>query len=124
MKARYFQKGDSIDITPPEDLDAGEIVRLNNLIGVTRRPIKAGELGTIAIEGIFEIEKPNGMIFHTGANVYWNSGSSSVSSEGVLLGIAVQEAPAAAGTVLVLLNYAGNLSVNSGADDAEAWQTL
>ncbi len=123
MKARYYQKGDAIDITPMQDLAAGEIVRLNNLIGVTRLPVKAGELGTLSIDGIFEVEKPQGVIFHAGANVYWNSGSNSVSTEGVLLGIAVREAKASAESVFVLLNYAGNLESESAAD-GDQWQTL
>ena len=49
MKAKFIQKGDAVDICPTADLEAGEIVRLGNLIGITRLPIKAGELGTLSL---------------------------------------------------------------------------
>ena len=34
MKARYIQRGDSIDYTPAEAVAAGDIVKLGNLVGV------------------------------------------------------------------------------------------
>ena len=47
MKAKYIQKGDAVDYIPNQDMDAGEIVCLGDLIGITRIPIKAGTLGTL-----------------------------------------------------------------------------
>ena len=34
MKARYIQRGESIDYTPTEAFAAGDIVKLGNLVGV------------------------------------------------------------------------------------------
>lgn len=60
MDARYVQKGDAIDFRPDRDIAAGEVVVLGNLVGVAKLDIKAGELGALALEGVFEMAKvPN-----------------------------------------------------------------
>ena len=56
MKARYVQRGESIDFTPTSDVAAGDIVKLGNLVGVAKLDIKAGELGALALCGVYEIE--------------------------------------------------------------------
>ena len=56
MKARYVQRGDSIDYTPMEDVAAGDVVILSGkLVGVAKLDIKAGELGALAVVGVYEI---------------------------------------------------------------------
>ena len=56
MKARYVQRGDSIDYTPMEDVAAGDGVILSGkLVGVAKLDIKAGELGALAVVGVYEI---------------------------------------------------------------------
>ena len=55
MKARYVQRGESMDYTPEADVAAGDIVKLGNLVGVAKLDIKAGELGALALVGIYEI---------------------------------------------------------------------
>lgn len=121
MKARYVQKGDAVDVIPAVDLDAGEIVRLGNLIGVTRVPIKAGTLGTLALSGVFDIVKPAGVSFLQGSNVYWNG---QTSHNGILLGIALQTATAESDHVRILLNSTANSQkeISSGVD--ALWQPL
>lgn len=57
MKARYVQRGDSIDYTPLSDVAAGDIVKLGGLIGVAKLDIKAGELGSLATVGVYEMPK-------------------------------------------------------------------
>jgi len=105
MKAKYVQRGDSVDFIPSDDLDAGEIVRLGNLIGITRIPVKRGSLGALTLNGIFDIRKPRGLSFPLGSHVFWDSETSSASdSGGILLGIAVMSAAGDAETVRVLLN--------------------
>ena len=121
MKARYIQRGDSIDIIAVNDLNAGEIVHLGNLIGVTRLPIKAGMLGTLALSGVFDVVKPTGISFNQGSNVFWNG---QAAHSGFLLGIAIQNATAESDHVRILLNSTANAkNENSSGVDAE-WQTL
>ena len=55
MKARYIQRGESIDHTPEEDVAAGDIVKLGGLVGVAKLDIKAGELGALAVVGVYEL---------------------------------------------------------------------
>ena len=56
MKARYVQRGDAIDYTPMEDVAAGDVVVLSGkLVGVAKLDIKAGELGALAVVGVYEI---------------------------------------------------------------------
>ena len=53
MKARYVQRGDSIDYTPMEDVAAGDVVILSGkLVGVAKLDIKQAELGALALTGI------------------------------------------------------------------------
>ena len=42
MKARYIQRGDSIDYTSTSDIAAGDIVKVGSLVGVAKLDIKAG----------------------------------------------------------------------------------
>lgn len=55
MKARYIQRGESIDFTPDADVAAGDIVKIGGLVGVAKLDIKAGELGALALVGVYEI---------------------------------------------------------------------
>lgn len=57
MKARYVQRGESIDYTPESAVAAGDIVKLGALTGVAKLDIKPGELGALALVGVYEIEK-------------------------------------------------------------------
>ena len=55
MKARYVQRGESIDYTPETDVAAGDIIKVGSLVGVAKLDIKAGELGALAVVGVYEI---------------------------------------------------------------------
>ncbi len=124
MKAKYIQKGDSVDFVATRDMDAGEIIRLGNLIGITKIPVQAGALGTLAVSGIFDVYKQTDIAFSIGANVFWNTKNGSASSDGVFLGIAVQDAPYNQEHVQILLNYTGNLQKNQSADGETEWLPL
>ena len=64
MKARYVQRGDAIDYTPMEDVAAGDVVVLSGkLVGVAKLDIKAGELGALALVGVYEFAKAEGIAF-------------------------------------------------------------
>lgn len=55
MKARYIQRGEAIDHTPATDVAAGDIIQLGKLVGVAKLDIRAGELGALALVGVYEI---------------------------------------------------------------------
>lgn len=74
MNARYVQRGDAIDYTPTEDVAAGDVVILaGKLVGVAKLDIKAGELGALALTGVYEVAKSSGVAFAVGTEVGWNA---------------------------------------------------
>ena len=121
MKAKYVQKGDAVDFEPNVDLDAGEIVRLGNLIGITRLPVKAGTLGSLAISGVFDVAKPAGISFAQGSIVFWGE---QVAHSGFLLGITIQNASAESDHVRILLNSTANAQNGSSSGVDAEWQPL
>ena len=52
----YHQEGRTIDFAAAADVDAGEIVAVDDLKGIAVRDIKEGEVGALAIEGVFRVE--------------------------------------------------------------------
>ena len=72
MKARYVQRGDSIDYIPEADVAAGDIIKVGSLVGVAKLDIKAGELGALAVVGVYEFAKAEGIAFAAGMEVGWN----------------------------------------------------
>ena len=53
--AEFVHDGAAIDHTPDADLASGEIVVQGELVGITKRDIKANMLGSIAVEGVFDV---------------------------------------------------------------------
>ena len=72
--AQYIQEGDEVDYTPTANTPAGAVVQQNNLIGVTKKPIWANELGAIAVEGVYDFPKATTVGSGTAAGtiVYWD----------------------------------------------------
>ena len=73
-KAEYYQKGDSIDYTPEANVAAGDVVFLGDLVGVANLDIKAGELGALALSGVYRVVKDSETA-DAGAPVDWNAES-------------------------------------------------
>lgn len=108
MNARYVQRGDAIDYTPTEDVAAGDVVILaGKLAGVAKLDIKAGELGALALTGVYEVAKSPGVAFAAGMEVGWNASTKQAVAAGasgsVKIGHAVALAGASDPTVLVRL---------------------
>ena len=82
MKARYYQRGESIDYTPEADVAAGDVVRLGKLVGVAKLDIKAGELGALALTGVYEIAKASDVEFTAGELVAYNGTTGEVVKTG------------------------------------------
>ncbi len=121
MKARYIQAGNVIDFVPAQDVNAGEVVRQGNIIGVTSLPTAAGTLGGLAVNGVFEVEKKPAAVFSVSDRVFWNFTSGQAETSGdVVLGFAVKAASAGTAKVIVLLNAANAVSENVSIE----WKTL
>ena len=107
MRALYVQKGDGIDFIAPRDVRAGEVICKGDLVGITKLSAKAGKLGTLCLNGIFDLAKTR-EAFAMGSKVYWNEAEcvATACCEGnKYLGMAVMDTPAEKWMVRVALNY-------------------
>ena len=73
--AKFVQEGGSIDYTPGADVLVGAVVVQADLIGVVQSPIKAGQLGSIAVTGVFDFNKAvgAGSAIPAGTLTYWDA---------------------------------------------------
>ena len=124
----YVQRGDILDYTPETDTPAGTPVKIGDLVGITKLDIKAGQLGAIALTGVYEAPKPEGEESAAGAAVAYDPATGTVSAaqatnvgdtgndggdepapeptaEKIPVGVAVADAPATALTVRFLLGF-------------------
>ena len=123
MIARYVQKGEAIDYRPSETIPAGTIVPFAGFVGITRLDIRAGELGALAVSGVFETPKADEAI-DVGDPVYWDEANEVATKQktDVYLGTAVYNAQASAESVYYLLNAGakGGSAGGSGSSAGEA----
>lgn len=72
MQAQFVHDGKAVDFTPIIDVPVGSIVIQGDLVGIAKRDIKAGTLGSIAVEGVFDIPKDPTLAvdFETGTKVF------------------------------------------------------
>ena len=124
----YVQRGDILDYTPETDTPAGTPVKIGDIVGITKLDIKAGQLGAIALTGVYEAPKPEGEEIAAGAAVAYDPATGTVSAaqtttggdtgndggdepapeptaEKIPIGVAVADAPATALTVRFLLGF-------------------
>ncbi len=110
MIATFIQSGCSIDYTPAANVAAGDVVVQGELVGVAPRPISAGELGALAVEGVFAFPKATvaGSAIAAGANTYWDNvaklaTTNAAAGANKLIGKTILETPDADATVRVRL---------------------
>ena len=48
------------------------LVCQGDLVGVTVRPLAAGELGSLAVDGVFDFNKNTGVAYTVGTILYWD----------------------------------------------------
>ena len=71
-QATFVQDGKYIDHTPGSALAYGDVVVQVDLVGVVLRPLAAGELGALAVDGIFDFTKNTGFAYTVGTILYWD----------------------------------------------------
>ena len=106
--ATFVQQGAAVDYTPTVDTPAGAVVVQGDLFGITKHIIKANALGSIAVEGVFDIEKDPAATIAAGAKVYWDATASqavTVATGNKQLGKAVAAAGARTSTVRTRLSH-------------------
>ena len=80
MPNLFIHDGKTIDYTPVSDVAAGEVVKLEALFGVAPLPIPAGKIGSLQVDGSFDIEKAGGAI-NPGNNLFWDDTNKEVTTD-------------------------------------------
>lgn len=107
-QATFIQEGRAIEYTPGSAVTSGQVVLLNDLVGVARTPIEANKLGTLAIAGVFDFPKATGAstAIALGTSCYWdntNQRATTTASGNKLIGKCVKAAADADATVRIKL---------------------
>lgn len=73
MKAKYVQRGESLDFknTTGDMIAAGDVLVLGTRIGVAGTDIVPGGLGTVHVDGVYEIAKEDKVEMTVGTEVYF-----------------------------------------------------
>ena len=73
--AKFVHEGGAIDYTPGADVLTGAVVVQAELVGVAHGPIKANQLGSLAVSGVFDFPKAlgAGSAIPAGTNAYWDA---------------------------------------------------
>jgi predicted RecA/RadA family phage recombinase len=106
-QATFIHEGHYIDHTPAGALASGDVVVQGDLVGVTVRPLAAGELGSLAVDGIFDFNKNTGVAFTVGTILYWddtNNVVTTTSAGNKLIGKVVRAAVSADTVVRIRLS--------------------
>lgn len=86
MTAIYVHDGDIVDHIPATDLPIGAVVVLGALIGIAHRPIPTGALGSLALDGVWDL--PNaGAVGAAWAPAFWNPATGQVTADGGVAGV-------------------------------------
>lgn len=104
-KAAYWQRGEALDYpnNTTDVIEALTIVSLNSRIGVIGGDILPGEVGTVAVLGVFEMPKADPAAIEMGTEVYFDGNGITSVSGGTLAGYAAADAATDDSTVLVKL---------------------
>lgn len=77
--ATFIQEGVYLDYTPEAALVQGDVVAIeDDFFGVATAAIGAGELGALAVQGVFEFDSDG--VIAAGALVFWDSETETVSA--------------------------------------------
>jgi len=112
MTASYCRRGEVLEYTPTEPVEAGQAVVLGSRIGVAAEDIAAGQTGHVHVAGVFAMPKAAGEAVAQGAALYYD-GSEDVITSSPSAGAAEGEAGKTADRV-----PAGYAAAGAGAADA------
>ena len=128
MKAVFVQRGESVDFTPSRDVAAGEVLVFGGLPGVVKTAVKAGSLGSLALTGVYDVEK-DGLAVAAGDRLFWDDTrklATPAAADGVFLGLAAANSPASSPRARIILNFGQSGLGGGGAASGQdyEWQTI
>jgi predicted RecA/RadA family phage recombinase len=71
MNASFARQGKRIDHTPVADVAFGDTVVIGDFVAVADQPIAAGKDGSLALEGVYNVDKA-AVAITKGAKVYFD----------------------------------------------------
>jgi len=80
MKATYYQRGETLDYTPTENTEAGQVVAMETRIGVAAEAIPANQPGHVHVVGVYAMTKADGEAIDQGAAVYYNATAEAITA--------------------------------------------
>jgi predicted RecA/RadA family phage recombinase len=69
----FIQDGNTIEYVPTTDVAAGAVVVQGELVGIAKQPIKSGNLGALAVAGVFDFPVTSLTGWAVGDLAYWNA---------------------------------------------------
>ncbi len=69
MAKTYHQNGDVLDIVAGSAISAGDVVVSGDLVGIAVNDIASGDIGAIAVEGVFQVTKVAGEAWVVGDKI-------------------------------------------------------
>lgn len=73
-QAQYIQQGQAVDALASDgDVDAGAIVVVGDVIGISKLDVASGDLGALALEGVYDVVRADTIAFTAGDAVYWDA---------------------------------------------------
>lgn len=106
MKVSYWQRGESLDYknATTKVIEENTVITIGTRIGVSGTVINPGAIGSILVEGVFEMKKAQGEEIEMGTDVFFDGENiTSVEGENVPAGYAAQGAEAGDEKVIVKL---------------------
>ena len=107
----YVQKGDTLTLPAPADVESGDVAIVGSFIGIASGDAASGDDMDLALVGVFTVPKVATDAFTVGAKVYWDAGAELATTDddtggNPLLGVATAAAGNPSSTVDVRLNGA------------------
>jgi predicted RecA/RadA family phage recombinase len=72
MAANYIQPGSVLTITPAAAITSGQVIAIENLLGVALVDIPLGGIGEVKTDGVFKVPKAPAVAIPLGAAVFWD----------------------------------------------------
>lgn len=99
----YVQKGDTITVSAPYAVTAGQGVLVGTLFGVASFSAANGATVEIVTDGVFDLAKADSQAWTVGALIYWDNAGrvcTTTSAGNTLIGKATQAVASSAGLVI------------------------
>lgn len=103
----FVQRGDTLSIPAPADVNSGDIVISGSIIGVAAGDALTGETVDVATSGVFDLPKVSALAISVGDIVYYDTATDLVnktSSGNTKVGVAVTAAANPSASVNVRLS--------------------